>query len=116
MQINAINSPVEKISPVTMTPTEKPPVTAEIPKPAAAAAEQTPEQFDRQENLNKLKEVLGEHNIMLKFRQDDETKAVIVELVNEKTGEAIRQIPSEISLKLAAVYVKMQGQFIDKNE
>lgn len=84
---------------------------AQTPKP-----EKTEIKVEKTENIEKLKHVLAEHNITLKFRQDTDTKALIVELVDDKTGEAIRQIPSEISLKLAAVFVKLQGQFVDKTE
>jgi flagellar protein FlaG len=67
-------------------------------------------------NIEKLKNVMAEHNVTLKFSQDKDTKEIVVELVDDKTGEAIRQIPSQISLKLAAIFVKMQGQFVDKQE
>ncbi len=80
----------------------------------ALPADIKPEQKAEVEDLGKLKSALAEHNITLKFSRDDKTNAIIVELVNEKTGEAIRQIPSEVSLKLAAEYVKTQGQFIDE--
>lgn len=67
-------------------------------------------------DLERLKAVLSEHNITLKFSQDADTKAIVVEMVDGQTGEAIRQIPSTLSLKLAAHFVKLQGQFIDENE
>lgn len=73
-------------------------------------------EVERSENIEKLQNVMAEHDLTLKFSQDQETKAIVVELVDEKTGEAIRQIPSQVSLKLAAVFVKMQGQFVDKTE
>ena len=66
------------------------------------------------EKLAKLQDVLAEHNISLKFRQDDQTHAVIVELVDGTTGEAIRQFPSEVSLKLAASFTKLQGIFVNQ--
>ena len=66
------------------------------------------------EKLAKLQALLAEHNISLKFRQDDQTHAVIVELVDGTTGEAIRQFPSEVSLKLAASFTKLQGVFINQ--
>ncbi|MBS1792366.1 MAG: flagellar protein FlaG [Acidobacteria bacterium] len=75
-----------------------------------------PKTVDKTENLEKLKDILAEHNITLKFSQDSDTKELVVELVDDKTGEAVRQIPSQISLKLAAIFVKMQGQFVDKKQ
>lgn len=66
------------------------------------------------ENLVRLKAVLADNNITLKFSRDESTKSIVVEMVDTDTGEAIRQIPSTVSLALAAHFVKLQGQFIDK--
>ncbi len=66
------------------------------------------------EKLEELKTVLEENNISIAFSQDDETKAIIVKLVDRVTGEEIRQIPTEVSLKLVAVNAKMQGNFVDE--
>ena len=66
------------------------------------------------EKLEELTKALEESNISLTFSQDKETKAVIVKLVDNATGEAIRQIPTEVSLKLAAINVKMQGIFLNE--
>ena len=71
----------------------------------------------KEANSEKLKEVakvLEENNISLTFSQDQETKAIVVRLVDKVTGEEIRQIPNEVSLKLAAVNAKIQGNFIDE--
>lgn len=67
-------------------------------------------------NLDKLKSTLAEHNITLKFSRDETTGAVVVEMVDNRTGEAIRQIPSTVSLTLAAHFIKLRGQFIDEKE
>jgi len=65
------------------------------------------------DNLKNLQNSLAEHSITLKFRQDEQTKQLVVELVDNKTGESIRQFPSEVSLKLSAMSIKVQGQFVD---
>jgi len=110
MQVNQLN-PAAEINQTVRQQIEKPFVET---KKSEVATEKFDQAEEKTENLNKMKEVLAENNISLKFRQDSETKALIVELVDDKTGEAIRQIPSEISIKLAAAYVKMQGQFVDE--
>jgi uncharacterized FlaG/YvyC family protein len=84
-----------------------------VEKPIIEAIEP---KIENNEQLDQLKSVLTENNINLEFSQDSETKQLIVKLVNSKTGEEIRQLPSEISLKLAAVFVKMKGQFVDTKE
>lgn len=66
------------------------------------------------EKLTKLKNLLAEHNINLEFSRDEATNELVIKMVDDKTGEAIRQFPSEVSLKLAAAYSKIQGQFLDQ--
>lgn len=64
---------------------------------------------DVESNLKELQAAFSEHNMSLKFSRDKETNALVVELINQQTGEAVRQIPSEVSLKLAAEMGKLQG-------
>jgi flagellar protein FlaG len=108
--------PINQVSPI-------PEITAPAPvgreNARAAKDERTPVKTAERpekpaENLEKLRTALGEHNISLKYRRDTQTDALVVEMVDEKTGEAVRQIPSEVSLKLAAEFIKLQGQFVDR--
>ncbi len=69
---------------------------------------------DASPKLDELKTVLDESNISLSFSQDETTKALVVKLVDKITGEAIRQIPTEVSLKLTALNAKLQGNFVDE--
>ena len=64
--------------------------------------------------IKELQKSLAEQNIALKFSRDQDTKILVVELVDNKTGEAILQLPSKVSLKLAAENAKLQGLFINK--
>ena len=86
---------------------------AKTPKKEKPPPEQKAAQM---ESLVKLEEALSQHKIALRFSRDGATKQLVVSVVDENTGEAIRQIPSEVSLKLAAQHVKLQGQFVDKIE
>lgn len=81
--------------------------------PPPARVELAEAQSKRLENI---RSVLADHSISLKFSTDSTTNSLVVELVDEKTGEAIRQFPSEVSLKLAANFIKLQGNFIDMSE
>lgn len=114
MQINPSVQPIEFGSAVRAQ-AEKP-VEKTVSKAKVPAVESPAVPGNKAENLAKINEVLAESNLTLKFRRDDDTKQLVVELVDDKTGEAIRQIPSQISLKLAAAFVKMQGQFVDTTE
>jgi len=80
----------------------------EIPEPPP---ENNPGQT---ETLRELQNALAEQNVTLDFSRDDATKELVVRLVDGKTGEALHQFPSEVSLKLTAVFAKLQGQFVDE--
>lgn len=114
MQINALNLSSEYGSPVQQKTENF--GDAKPQQPNGEVSEKPEKRVDQTENLTKLKAALAEHKITLKFSQDSQTNQLVVELVDERTGEAIRQMPSEVSLKLAADFVKLQGQFVDKTE
>ena len=61
----------------------------------------------------KLERMLAEHDISLKFSMDDATNSLVVQMIDQKTGESIRQFPTEVSLSLAANFMKLQGVFLD---
>ena len=61
----------------------------------------------------KLQEVLAESDISLNFRRDEETGRIIVELIDNTTGDAVRQIPSEVSLRLTEMFSKVKGYFFE---
>jgi uncharacterized FlaG/YvyC family protein len=65
--------------------------------------------------VRELKGILAEKDLSLKFRQDEETGNVVVEIIDNKTGDAIRQMPSEVSLRLLKVFGKIQGRLMDAN-
>jgi uncharacterized FlaG/YvyC family protein len=106
MQINAL-TPISEFPPTSPQSFDKP---EKVEKPKT---EQPEFKIEKNENLEQLKNILAENKITLQFSQDSETKELVVKLVDDVTGEAIRQIPSEISLKLSAVFVKLKGQFVE---
>ena len=63
--------------------------------------------------IKELQKSLAEQNIALRFSRDADTKILVVEMVDNQTGEAILQLPSKVSLKLAAENAKLQGLFIN---
>lgn len=111
MQINSLNQEPDFALPVPEAARKSESVKTEIQR------DPPPEQQDvsrKSEKLNELKETLAEYNISLNFSRDEKTNELIVKLVDSSTGEAIRQTPSEVSLKLTAIYAKVQGQFLDE--
>jgi flagellar protein FlaG len=63
--------------------------------------------------ITELRTELARHDISLKFSRDDATDQVVVQMIDDKTGDPIRQFPTEVSLSLAANFMKLQGVFID---
>jgi len=59
-----------------------------------------------------LDEFMKRYSIGLSFTVDDSTKQIVVKVTNKATGELIRQIPSEESLKLAKAANDLQGVII----
>lgn len=76
--------------------------------------EKQPAQEAVVKNLPETKSSAISNNTNLNFSRDDETNQIVVELVDNKTGEIVRQVPTEVSLKLAAIFAQTQGNLIDK--
>lgn len=109
MQVSSINSSADYNSAFPQT-AEKPAV-EQTKQPAVSPAGKAPE---KPEELSRLQNVLEENNVSLNFSRDEKSGEIVVKLVDSATGEAIRQLPTEVSLKLSAANTKLQGQFIDK--
>jgi flagellar protein FlaG len=89
--------------------------TAKEPSPARKhpGSEQAPSApFDRaaiDRAVAKVSEVLDTTDPRLKIEIDDETKRVVVKIVQEDSGEVIRQIPPEELLKLEKYLASGKG-------
>ncbi|MCD9184970.1 MAG: flagellar protein FlaG [Pyrinomonadaceae bacterium] len=116
MQVNTANPITEFSSPVRQNAEKIAENKPQDEQPKVNVKIENEENAPKEENLQKLKDVFSESNITLKYSRDDETKALVVEMVDGTTGEAVLQIPSEVSLKLAALFVKTQGQFVDEKK
>lgn len=105
---------MQTIIPVSSPPNVRPvAAAAEEPIRTPKAAEPQAEHRIDKSEVAKLEHALAAHDISLKFSQDDETNSVVVQMIDQKTGEAIRQFPTEVSLSLAANFMKLQGVFLD---
>lgn len=61
-----------------------------------------------EKEIKSLNEGLKLQNVELKFSVDDKTGIMVVKIVDSHTGDSLKQIPSEVSLKLAEVFGKLQ--------
>lgn len=114
MQTSPVSFPVDVIVPGHQVGEQF----AEIKVKAAAVRQNEKDRHGpvESEDVARLKSSLAEHSISLKFSTDDTTKSVVVQLIDEKTGDALQQFPTEVSLALAANFIKLQGQFVDRHK
>jgi flagellar protein FlaG len=82
------------------------------PKPASAP-QPKPEQIQKAiESLRQMIETKAPNS--LAFSIDDSSGRTIVRITDAKTGEMIRQIPSEEMLEIARSIDKMQGTLLQQ--
>lgn len=67
-----------------------------------------------EEALEKLEQVLRQHDIRLDFSRDEKTDSIVLKMIDQTTGETLQQIPNEVSLKLAEVFGKLQGNVFSR--
>lgn len=65
-------------------------------------------------SLESLDGMVKPYGVALEFSRDRDTGAVVARLVDKQNGETVRQMPSEVSLKIAAEIAKFQGHIIDR--
>lgn len=63
--------------------------------------------------LHDLAAALQPFDIALKFSKDDETGAIVVQFINQQSGETLQQIPSAARLHVAATLSKLQGRIVN---
>jgi flagellar protein FlaG len=92
-------------------PATSPEVQATAPV-AAKTTEPTPAQL--QGAVDKINSAMKEINSNLQFSIDDDTKRVVVKVVESKTGEVIKQFPSEEALAIAKAIDRFQQGLLVK--
>ena len=66
-----------------------------------------------EELLNKIKELTEDGMYSVRFEQDEKFGSLVVKVVDSKTNEVIRQVPSEELLGLRERLTEFQGNLID---
>jgi uncharacterized FlaG/YvyC family protein len=69
---------------------------------------------DLAEAISNLDKAVQPFNLSLNFSRDDETGTIVIKLVDQTTGETVKQIPNEVQLHLTASLGKLQGQLINR--
>jgi len=81
--------------------------------PDAASSPQQPKAEDLRRAVETLRQLVENKSPnSLQFSVDDATGKMIVKITDAKTGETIRQIPSEEMLEIARSLDRMQGMLL----
>ena len=88
-----------------------PKVTA--PKPVAIQFNAAEARQNLKEAVSLLNQQMSAGNRDLGFRMDDVLNAPVVTVRSDQTGEVIRQIPTEVVVRIAHSIEKMKGMFVN---
>ena len=121
--LQGVNMPVPM--PVHVPPTpgtgQAPPEPVAVRPPARDRPPEPKIQFDPQKMHENLKQAIEQLNKQLSdsgrslgIRMDDVLNTPVVTVTSTKTGEVIRQIPSEAVLKVAHTFEQLKGLLVDE--
>ena len=79
-----------------------------VEKPEQAEQKVAPEEI-----LNKIKDITENGLYSVRFETDKDTHKMVVRLVDQKSGEVIRQLPPEELLELSQSLSEWRGNIID---
>ncbi|MGD0626138.1 MAG: flagellar protein FlaG [Thermodesulfobacteriota bacterium] len=108
--------PVVKISPFLPPLKRAAPGETQPPRPAR---EQKKKESDPQQTLDHVSGLIQEHiggtDFRLNFSIDQDTKTVVVKVIDGKTGKIIREIPPSELLALAKSMKESEGFLFNEN-
>jgi flagellar protein FlaG len=104
---------------VAIKPEERQPQPIEQQAGVSAAAGKTagqaePSRKDLSEAVDKINGTLQGSGQGLEFSIDEDTKGIVVKVIDLDTKEVLRQMPSKVALEIAKSIDKMRGLLIDQ--
>lgn len=63
--------------------------------------------------LNHINDSMTAWSTGMRFDVDDDAQRVVVSIVDSKTGDVIRTVPSDAVIKIAKMITKLQGAAVD---
>jgi flagellar protein FlaG len=105
-------------SPVTTKPDERPVQQTEQQAGVSAVASKTPaagpqpSRDDLNAAVKKINESMPPSAQSLQFSIDEDSKDIVVKVIDQSTKEVVRQIPTEEALEIAKSLDKMRGLLI----
>lgn len=91
---------------------------AAAPKKAPGAAVDPPEKpapGSLESAVKHINENLLGQSVDVRFEMDDDADRMVVRVVDRASGDVIRQIPSEVVLRIAKVLGKISGALVDQS-
>jgi flagellar protein FlaG len=73
-----------------------------------------PSRKDLSEAVNKINDSLSGSSQGLEFSIDEDTKGIVVKVIDLDTKEVLRQMPSKVALEIAKSIDKTRGLLIDQ--
>ena len=121
MNIQSLGSPVaSRLEERTLAPTEQQKAEpAKAAKPAEApgtppASREQPSREQVDDAVRKINEGMAATLQSLEFAIDDDSKEIVVKIIDQGTREVVRQIPSVEALEIAKSIDKMRGLLISQ--
>lgn len=87
---------------------------AQAQKHEAPSGSSTVDRKAIEDTVAKIRESIGPANSSLKIEIDPDTDRVVVKVLDDQSGEVIRQIPSQEMVEIAKRLDAMQGIFVTK--
>lgn len=63
--------------------------------------------------LNQINESMTAWSTGMRFDMDEDAQRVVVSIVDSKTGDVIRTVPSDAVIQIAKIITKLQGTAVD---
>ena len=101
--------PVERIASVGGAP-----LPAESRTPVESPADAARRTSELEDAARAINAELEPYSVALEFSRDDETGATVVRVLDQRTGDVLRQIPQEALLRLSAALGELQGKIFDR--
>ena len=87
---------------------------AQVPHANATPESAAADRKAIEDTVAKIREYIGPANSSLKIEIDPDTDGVVVKVLDDQSGELIRQIPSQEMIEIAKRLDAMQGIFVTK--
>ena len=85
-----------------------------LPQPNNAQAAPAVQVQEVDQIISNLAQAVEPFDIALKFSKDNDTGAIVIEMISQTTGETLQQIPNEALLRVSAALGKLQGRIFNQ--